>query len=165
LLHGKAADFADPRGCLVLVFVGRRLLQVLLILFGVVFALVHMVLDNVIDHAANAPAGRGFAGLHRIVNSSNGGVLSFVGNEPCLRPRPRPIVERQSRERLHITTMKTLCLAISALVATMISAFPSAGAATIIDEWSAVEAPPPPSLQAVSVDPKTTALLVLDRGV
>jgi nicotinamidase-related amidase len=58
--------------------------------------------------------------------------------------------------------MKTLYLAISALVATMVSAFPSARAETIIDQWSAVEAPPPPSLQAVSVDPKTTALLALD---
>jgi nicotinamidase-related amidase len=33
---------------------------------------------------------------------------------------------------------------------------------TIIDEWNAVIAPPPPQLQSVSVDPKTNALLVLD---
>jgi len=35
-------------------------------------------------------------------------------------------------------------------------------AQTIIDEWSAVQAPKPPELKSVTVDPKTTALLVLD---
>lgn len=35
-------------------------------------------------------------------------------------------------------------------------------AASIIDEWASVKAPPPPQLQAVTVDPKTTALLMLD---
>lgn len=38
----------------------------------------------------------------------------------------------------------------------------SAQAATIIDEWTSVKAPPPPALKAVTVDPKTTALLMLD---
>lgn len=38
----------------------------------------------------------------------------------------------------------------------------SAQAATIIDEWASVKAPPPPALHAVTVDPKTTALLMLD---
>jgi nicotinamidase-related amidase len=33
---------------------------------------------------------------------------------------------------------------------------------TIVDEWSAVKPPPPPELQKVTIDPKTTALLVLD---
>ncbi len=33
---------------------------------------------------------------------------------------------------------------------------------TIVDEWAAVTAPPPPPLRAVTVDPRTTALLVLD---
>lgn len=33
---------------------------------------------------------------------------------------------------------------------------------TIIDGWNAIPAPPPPQLQSVSVDPKTSALLVLD---
>ncbi len=35
-------------------------------------------------------------------------------------------------------------------------------AASIIDEWANVKAPPPPELKAVTVDPKTTALLMLD---
>jgi len=35
-------------------------------------------------------------------------------------------------------------------------------AQTIIEEWNAVQAPKPPELKSVTVDPKTTALLVLD---
>jgi nicotinamidase-related amidase len=33
---------------------------------------------------------------------------------------------------------------------------------TIVDEWRTVEIPPPPALEAVTVDPATTAFLVLD---
>jgi len=33
---------------------------------------------------------------------------------------------------------------------------------TIIGEWATVKAPPPPELQPVAVDPKATALLILD---
>jgi nicotinamidase-related amidase len=32
----------------------------------------------------------------------------------------------------------------------------------IIEEWASVKAPPPPALKPVTLDPKTTALLVLD---
>lgn len=39
---------------------------------------------------------------------------------------------------------------------------PGASAQTIVDEWSSVKAPPAPELKAVTVDPKTTALLMLD---
>jgi nicotinamidase-related amidase len=35
-------------------------------------------------------------------------------------------------------------------------------AQTIIDEWSSVKAPPAPELKGVTIDPKTTALLMLD---
>jgi nicotinamidase-related amidase len=35
-------------------------------------------------------------------------------------------------------------------------------AETIIDEWQNVKAPPPPKLQSVTLDPKTSALLVID---
>ncbi len=37
-----------------------------------------------------------------------------------------------------------------------------APAQTIINEWSSVKTPPAPELKAVTVDPKTTALLMLD---
>lgn len=33
---------------------------------------------------------------------------------------------------------------------------------TIIEEWNSVKAPPPPELESVTVEPKETALLVLD---
>lgn len=33
---------------------------------------------------------------------------------------------------------------------------------TIMDEWASVKAPPPPELKPVTIDPKVTALLVLD---
>ena len=38
----------------------------------------------------------------------------------------------------------------------------AAGAASIVDEWSTVKVPPPPALKVVTVDRKTTALLMLD---
>ncbi len=38
----------------------------------------------------------------------------------------------------------------------------AARAANIIDEWASVKMPPAPELKAVTVDPKTTALLMLD---
>jgi len=37
-----------------------------------------------------------------------------------------------------------------------------ASAATIIDDWAAIKAPPPPALKDVAADTKTTALLLLD---
>jgi nicotinamidase-related amidase len=37
-----------------------------------------------------------------------------------------------------------------------------ASAQTIVDEWTKVQAPKPPELKSVTLDPKTTALLVLD---
>jgi nicotinamidase-related amidase len=38
----------------------------------------------------------------------------------------------------------------------------SAVAQTIVDEWAAVKAPAPPELKPVKIDPKVTALLILD---
>jgi nicotinamidase-related amidase len=38
----------------------------------------------------------------------------------------------------------------------------AAGAQTIIDKWASVPQPAPPALKPVTVDPKTTALLMLD---
>ena len=43
----------------------------------------------------------------------------------------------------------------------LISGAPSRGE-TIIDEWQNVKAPPAPQLQSVTLDPKTTALLMVD---
>jgi nicotinamidase-related amidase len=52
-------------------------------------------------------------------------------------------------------------LPLSALTAALLYAAP-APAQSIIDEWNSVKAPSAPELKSVTVDPKTTALLVLD---
>jgi hypothetical protein len=52
-------------------------------------------------------------------------------------------------------------LPLAAFAMVLISAVPSRGE-TIIDEWQNVKAPPPPQLQSVTLDPKTTALLMID---
>jgi nicotinamidase-related amidase len=52
-------------------------------------------------------------------------------------------------------------LRFAALAAVLVYAAP-APAQSIIDEWSAVKAPAAPELKAVTVDPKTTALLMND---
>ena len=52
---------------------------------------------------------------------------------------------------------------LSLLLATLFFAYAApASAQTVIDEWSSVKAPPAPELKPVTVDPKTTALLVMD---
>jgi nicotinamidase-related amidase len=48
-----------------------------------------------------------------------------------------------------------------ALAIALVSTAPAL-AAIIIDEWSNVKAPPPPELKSVTLDPKTTAVLVID---
>ena len=54
-----------------------------------------------------------------------------------------------------------LLLPLAALAAVLSYAAPSS-AQTIIDEWQSVPVPPPPTLKAVTLDPKTTALLIID---
>jgi nicotinamidase-related amidase len=56
--------------------------------------------------------------------------------------------------------MKRILIAAMALGAAAV-ALP-AQAADIVDEWASIKTPPPPALKAVTVDPKTTALLMLD---
>jgi nicotinamidase-related amidase len=67
--------------------------------------------------------------------------------------------------------IKALRISLALLVTLFVSALlffvpPLASAAeksnTIVDEWLSVKAPPPPELKKVTVDPKTTALLILD---
>ncbi len=56
--------------------------------------------------------------------------------------------------------MKSPLMHLAAAVAALIPAL--SGAQTIVDEWPNVKAPPAPALKPVTVDPKTTALLMLD---
>ena len=54
-------------------------------------------------------------------------------------------------------------LIIAAAAGIMVAAFAlPTQAANIVDEWGGMPAPPPPALKPVTVDPKTTALLMLD---
>jgi nicotinamidase-related amidase len=55
--------------------------------------------------------------------------------------------------------MKRVLIAAAALAAAL--SLP-AQAADVIDEWTSVKLPPAPQLKEVTVDPKTTALLVMD---
>jgi nicotinamidase-related amidase len=48
------------------------------------------------------------------------------------------------------------------LAAALGLAVSAASAQTIVDEWTTVKAPPAPELKPVTLDPKTTALLMLD---
>jgi nicotinamidase-related amidase len=57
--------------------------------------------------------------------------------------------------------LKHLLAAAAALALTGLPAI-TARAADIVTEWASVKAPPPPELKPVTVDPKTTALLMLD---
>jgi len=52
-------------------------------------------------------------------------------------------------------------LPFAALAAVMSCGAPSS-AQTIVDEWQSVKAPPAPELKTVTLDPKTTALFVID---
>jgi nicotinamidase-related amidase len=52
-------------------------------------------------------------------------------------------------------------LQLAVLAPALSFAVPSS-AETIIDEWPNVKAPPPPQLKSVTLNPKTTALLVID---
>jgi len=53
-------------------------------------------------------------------------------------------------------------VALVALAVGMTFSAPAARAANIVEEWATVTAPPPPELKPVTLDPKTTALLMLD---
>src|SRR5271156_5663942 len=55
-----------------------------------------------------------------------------------------------------------LGLATTAMLAILALPVAPVHAQTIIDEWTSVKVPPPPELKPVTVDPKTTALLMLD---
>jgi nicotinamidase-related amidase len=57
--------------------------------------------------------------------------------------------------------MRRVWPSICALAGMMVLATP-AFSQTVIDEWASVKAPPAPELKQVTVDPRTTAILMLD---
>lgn len=56
--------------------------------------------------------------------------------------------------------LRCVVIAAGLIVGTSLST--TASAQTIVDEWANVKAPPPPELKPVTIDPKETALLMLD---
>jgi nicotinamidase-related amidase len=64
------------------------------------------------------------------------------------------MVIRRASVAIRSLTLAALALAILPIV--------PARAQNIIDEWASVKTPPAPALKPVTVDPKTTALLMLD---
>jgi nicotinamidase-related amidase len=50
----------------------------------------------------------------------------------------------------------------AAVAAVLLGPVSPVRAGNIVDDWAKVKAPPPPALKPVTVDPKTTALLMLD---
>jgi nicotinamidase-related amidase len=65
----------------------------------------------------------------------------------------------QKRHSILSITFAALAIAVSFF---LYQGVISVSAQTIVDEWATVQAPKPPELKPVTLDPKTTALLVLD---
>lgn len=61
----------------------------------------------------------------------------------------------------HDVSVLRAAIVVATLAAGSLAALP-ARAGNIIDDWASVKAPPPPALKEVTVDPSTTALLMLD---
>jgi nicotinamidase-related amidase len=61
--------------------------------------------------------------------------------------------------------MARLRTALGIALSAVIVATGAASAQTIIDQWYQAKLPPPPQLKPVTIDPKTTALLVMDFTV
>ena len=55
-----------------------------------------------------------------------------------------------------------VCLRYLLVVASVLACAAPATAQTVMGEWESVKAPPAPALKPVTVDPKTTALLIFD---
>lgn len=58
--------------------------------------------------------------------------------------------------------MKFACAVAAAFAAFVAVSAPASAQQTIVDEWATIKTPPAPELKPVTVDPKTTALLLLD---
>jgi nicotinamidase-related amidase len=57
---------------------------------------------------------------------------------------------------------KAILVTLTCLLVSLTASYSFGQTKTIIDEWATVQAPKPPALKPVTLDPKTTALLVLD---
>lgn len=69
--------------------------------------------------------------------------------------------ELEGEKMAVVNTRTIICVILTSFTVVGCSA-PAPPKNTIIDEWPTVKAPPPPELKPVTVDPKVTALLILD---
>lgn len=72
------------------------------------------------------------------------------------------IGDREESMKMRDQILTRSAVAAASFAAVLAVATTAVAAKTIIDEWSSVQVPPPPKLEPVTVDPNTTALLVLD---
>jgi nicotinamidase-related amidase len=68
--------------------------------------------------------------------------------------------EQEASLKTPLAFLARSALALS--VATIAFAIPAVHAQTVVDDWSKISMPPAPKLTSVKIDPKTSALLVLD---
>jgi nicotinamidase-related amidase len=77
--------------------------------------------------------------------------------------RQPKVVNQPGLLRKPLSTRRTVGgLALACLLVSLTASYSFGQTKTIIDEWGTVQAPKPPELKPVTMDPKTTALLVLD---
>ena len=77
----------------------------------------------------------------------------------------KPKMERQSKvstRRATASARAARSLFLACLLVVFATGYSFGQSKTIIDEWGAVQTPKPPELRPVTLDPKTSALLVLD---
>jgi hypothetical protein len=77
-------------------------------------------------------------------------------------PAHKPVAQHRQLITGRTTMKRTLLIAIGLAAALAGAAVVPASAVDIIEEWGNVKAPPAPTLKPVTVDAKTTALLMLD---
>ena len=81
-------------------------------------------------------------------------------NEPinCRLAGKNQNVKEETMKLFLLRTLISTCCFITPAFLTPLPVF----AQTIVEEWNTVKIPPPPELRPVTIDPKTTALLLLD---
>jgi nicotinamidase-related amidase len=83
---------------------------------------------------------------------------SFTAQDSLAHDQARLL--KLNRQQFGRMKMKRMLLA--AVVGAICLSAPASYAADVVEEWASVKLPPPPQLKEVTVNPKTTALLVLD---
>ncbi len=77
--------------------------------------------------------------------------------------RQPKVVNQAGSSRKPLSTQTVVGgLALACLLVSFTASYSFGQTKTIIDEWGTVQAPKPPELKPVTIDPKVTALLVLD---